>query len=614
MNDSITQFLLHAPSRRWFSSPLHRHSTPTDQPLPWRAVFAHALYIACLVGLSLGVIVRFGAGRWYAAPFILPGAYGFLIGFLWATLVRVAWNRRADALRRLANAGQRVSEPVPLQGVRRLLPAVFVLLFFTIALALCVSLENFRGSLALRSFHNDLLARGEPIRLEEIIPPPIPDEQNLAAIPLLKPLLEYSEGPDGLRPADTNGQARAKGIRTEVSKPTFMAFASQQGRKESNYAKGQRTDLALWQAYYWSLTNSLPHPLSPTLSPGQTVLEVIDRHSAELRELREGAQSRPFARFPVRYDQLSTMPLDHLGALKTIALTLSLRASALLAENQPEEALDDILLAQRLADSIRDEPVLISQLVRMSIASATLQPVWEGCLDHRWTAETLMRLQQMLATRDSFESIKTGLRGERVLVSTDADRIARNGIPPEAGGPLDSAEYRMILRWMPRGWIRLGQVAHGRYVLAINEALSTARNHTDLPPKGTLLARYIDPKSAFTILAALSAPGLADNSLDRAFEQETWRRLALVGLALERYRLAEGQYPEQLSALAPGYLESIPSDIMDGQPLRYSRIDAGDFHLYSVGKNHRDDGALRPPRKPAGAAKNKEYPGDWIWR
>ena len=68
---------------------------------------------------------------------------------------------------------------------------------------------------------------------------------------------------------------------------------------------------------------------------------------------------------------------------------------------------------------------------------------------------------------------------------------------------------------------------------------------------------------------------------------------AQIACALERYRLAHGEYPETLDALVPQFMETIPHDIIGGQPLHYRRTDDGKFLLYSVGWNETDDGGCR---------------------
>ena len=68
--------------------------------------------------------------------------------------------------------------------------------------------------------------------------------------------------------------------------------------------------------------------------------------------------------------------------------------------------------------------------------------------------------------------------------------------------------------------------------------------------------------------------------------------LARMAIALERYRLAHGEYPESLDALAPQFMEKVPHDVIGGRPLHYRRTDDGQFVLYSVGWNETDDGGV----------------------
>ena len=81
---------------------------------------------------------------------------------------------------------------------------------------------------------------------------------------------------------------------------------------------------------------------------------------------------------------------------------------------------------------------------------------------------------------------------------------------------------------------------------------------------------------------------------------------AQIVCALERYRLAHGEYPETLDALVPQFIETIPHDIIGGAPLIYRPTVDGKFLLYSVGWNEKDDGG-----KNGGTDFTR---GDWVWK
>jgi hypothetical protein len=69
----------------------------------------------------------------------------------------------------------------------------------------------------------------------------------------------------------------------------------------------------------------------------------------------------------------------------------------------------------------------------------------------------------------------------------------------------------------------------------------------------------------------------------KAASSHTAMQQAAIACALERCRLARGQLPDTLNALAPEFLERVPHDVIDGQPLRYRRISADPFVIYSIG-------------------------------
>ena len=81
----------------------------------------------------------------------------------------------------------------------------------------------------------------------------------------------------------------------------------------------------------------------------------------------------------------------------------------------------------------------------------------------------------------------------------------------------------------------------------------------------------------------------------RAAEYETHREMTVGAIALQRYRLRRGQWPEKLNDLVPELLAELPRDWMNGEPLRYRRTPNDTFTLYSVGEDLRDDGGDLTP-------------------
>ena len=106
--------------------------------------------------------------------------------------------------------------------------------------------------------------------------------------------------------------------------------------------------------------------------------------------------------------------------------------------------------------------------------------------------------------------------------------------------------------------------------------------------------------------------GILEHSERRIVYVQELVDLARVACALERHRLALGEFPETLDALSPRFIGTIPHDIIGGQPLHYRRADNGSYVLYSVGWNGKDDGGAFEKE-----AEDRELDlgnGDWVWQ
>jgi hypothetical protein len=83
---------------------------------------------------------------------------------------------------------------------------------------------------------------------------------------------------------------------------------------------------------------------------------------------------------------------------------------------------------------------------------------------------------------------------------------------------------------------------------------------------------------------------------------------AVVACALERFRLARGQFPASLEALAPDFVAALPKDVVTGESYKYLRTEDGKISLYSVGWDEKDDGGV------PGKTISDDRQGDWVWR
>lgn len=368
----------------------------------------------------------------------------------------------------------------------------------------------------------------------------------------------------------------------------------------------------------------LTFPLPPVPGdPAKDVLFALSKFDATLAEFANAAP-RPRNRYPTRYEDGFNALLPNLAALKSSVQICKLRAVARLAAGDATGAAADTLLAFRLSESLREEPLLISQLVRFACDSLAMHALWEGIADHRWNEEQLAGFQKLLDRRDHATGIVRALEGERAFGNEAMEMLMRrrgralnelDSLGSESPGYSDTPVNLGF--FVPSGWFRQNQVGLLR---GYQEILDHARSY--MAPTNRTTAWKGDQSSSaymkelnakrspFTIMAGMLLPALS-KATDKANRAQATAGLAIVACALERHRLAHGAFPPSLAELVPAYLPSVPTDWMGGGPLHYERTDDGWFRLWSIGLNGKDDGGVFRKLTDNGRSQSEDL--DWPW-
>jgi hypothetical protein len=479
--------------------------------------------------------------------------------------------------------------------------------------------EDWRGWHAWNQYRQQLEASGAQLDYTTFIPKPVPNDQNFAAIPYIESWFSdrtnFDEGWN-----DSFNQADLK-------------ISSARWERE----KGQRhfMDLVAWkmalEAVQFGQTNSNREfesdkfDLASRAAAAPAVLAGLTSGETNLAALR-ASSARPYARYPVVYDLDNPwgILLPHLGNIKRFDQRLQLRACAELAAGRSDAALADVKLMLYLADSVKDEPFLISYLVRLACLQLTIQPVWEGLAEHAWSDAQLQELQALFQQYDFFPQMEQSLASERAAAILTADLLARgkyhlNELIDLASDPSHpgSMVASLVGRVAPHGWYYLEQLNYCRlFQLQLNEAFDAEKKQVfprQIDANTNALEQAFAGRNPFTIicirhrfLATMLLPALIKIP-QRAAAAQTAVDEAAIACALERYRLANEQFPETLEALVPKFISSLPNDVISGGPYKYRRTSNGQFVLYSVGWNEKDDGGV------PGSTLFDDKEGDWVW-
>ena len=470
---------------------------------------------------------------------------------------------------------------------------IFIATVVTGGAALFVG-ANSAGRTAWERYSEEARARGVKMSLQELLPAPIPDEENFAAVPLFADLFSEDEA-----------------VRKKVSEALDLNFP--QREKEARHtAFGAATlcGLAEWQASFLK-TGDLP---AASADPAADVLRAIEhRFGPALAELAE-AERRPYAVFPVKWELGIAALLPHLQQIQKAAKVHALRLSAHLAQRNGTAAYAEFRGLLRLYRAVEKEPTLISGLVRISILQLAVSGVWEGVVTGAWDAASLEKIQSDLAAFDLLENCQFAFACERAWMNDALDSARAGKVPlgsAEMGLDGDPARL-MLLRAIPKipGWISLNQLAMNRFYdqFPARIDVATARFHDTGATDAELqtIARSIVKQHIYLLYQTIG-PSLA--AVEKKFlHTHTALQLTTLACALERCRLAEGAYPETLASLVPRYASALPHDVMTGDALHYRRTADGKFLLYSVAINGTDDGGASGEKTSA-----TDQP-DWAWR
>lgn len=474
---------------------------------------------------------------------------------------------------------------------RRLLIAFAV---FITLIAVAWAIENYRGRTAWLQYKATLIARGEKLDFKEFVPPPVPDEKNLAMAPMFQKLDFISPRKEG-----------------EENPIQITASLRSDGKTAPDIAGILNLDA--WQEFYRGNTN---YPQSDRAqSAAEDVLAALSRFDDDLRQLREEAAKRPLCRFPIQYDRGFDALLPHIYPLREIIRLLHLRSAALLELGRNQEALEDVHLAMRLADSIKDEPFLVSYLVRGALTKQISSGLFvEGVVRHAWTDQQLAVFENYFASTDLLTEYQSAIRAERAMFIAVLDDMARGKIPMSvlfnANNPSQTGTGGW---WLPTGWLRQNQKyiaqTHQDYNLAaVNPEERRAYPQIPTEAEETLDSLQKGLPNPHKIFALMVLPAITKVT-QRAAEIQTTLDHARIACALERYYIANQTYPASLQDLVPQYIQRLPHDLTTGGPVKYQRTSNGFYKLHSAGWDAKDDGG-----KPTPTAPKPNETWDWVWQ
>ncbi len=440
---------------------------------------------------------------------------------------------------------------------------------------------NWQAERRWQHYCTEARARGVKLTVLEYARPEIPDEENFAALPMLQSAFVGGSHPFAL-PA-------------RYSNP--LPFG--------NAIKGERLDWAVWQndfkraGFIQEVSND----------PIRDTLRALDHYTSLFQEWSEWPRRRQ-CRFTLDLKSGFEMTLPHLSTFQDAAKLFSLRMRAHLALRDSAAAYADFREGLQAYKALREEPLLITGLVRISVLDVLVAGVGDGLMDHTWAEEDLRKIQADFAAIEVWNDYRLALGSERGSVNylfdflTDASGSARwplvmnRGKPSPGFFPPDPTQ-EVVLQLVPKRVFRDNQLRQNLYINELLARIDSTGRHFD-PDRPTPSLLEPDPGKFVTYYYALSLiTSPVYSSIERKYLRlQTLLDQARIACALERFRQARGFFPATLDELEPEFMHGSGFDNYARSPYHYQRDDPGSFRLYSVGPDRHDDGGKWDPEKP----------------
>jgi len=305
-----------------------------------------------------------------------------------------------------------------------------------------------------------------------------------------------------------------------------------------------------------------------------------------LRKLRD----RPTGRFHLERGRTAIESLlPEMGPVRNASKLLHLDGLMRLVDGDMPGASENIIVSLHLAGTLDEHPTLIGRLVQMAVENQAARLLEASLAAGQFDDATLVDLSHEWDRRIRTATLQWALWGERaIFVETCDDLIAGRLQYP-------NLTEKPSFPFIPDALLRVNQLRGTDLWTKYMADLRTTSRPMEVTAGFEQTIQQL-PKTQLVARALLPSIGRAI-TLHLRIEAEL--KSARCALAAERFRLAQGRFPNTLGELTPTFLDAVPRDPFIDAELRLAVNDQG-ITIYSVNNNAIDDGGSLAPVKTRG--------------
>ncbi|MGJ8649629.1 MAG: hypothetical protein ACSHX4_04660 [Opitutaceae bacterium] len=485
-----------------------------------------------------------------------------------------------------------VSKPSKQKSIFRKLVKISIIGFLLLlaALFLFSSFENWRGSRVWGETKAGLEAKGVTTDWAELIPEPIPEEDNLALSRIMTACYYRKNNNIG----DWEAEAIFGEEAEEAAQQTHDLYAP--------FKLGSREDVF---GFPLSETESLDIFGDTHLDRMEALAEIIEPYRPLLEELRLECKQRSDSYLPGDYSLSFASPIPAFKIVRRSVRLLVAEAILALHEGDAGLALENCQAMARVANLNSQSHFLVNQMIEVVVMrNYVSEIVWAGMSQDVFDIEQLEKIEALCANTDLVQrlghtfqdEVTAGINALLRFAQSPEEVVSEFGSAEEV--PLIFSEHELVFKqWMAKllrqfvpaeGWNLQMLSRYARFMgdyLGTFDLESGTVNLEELKAMSDRRDRIEEAHAFFDNLLLMSVPSYQKVGANTVDGQ---RRLDLLQIAVNLclHAKAGNPLPNSLAELEASVGLVVPTDPATQQSYTYT-IEANGFTLASAGKDDR---------------------------
>ncbi len=320
--------------------------------------------------------------------------------------------------------------------------------------------------------------------------------------------------------------------------------------------------------------------------------------------LRQAAE-KPNYNAQLEYEKAPAFRTPSFLATRQLMEILSLKAEAAAYAGNGKEAGQALLDGFRLSYLLKQEPLMIQILLSVASDRILTNSLYRITNNLDLPADTLQSLETELESHLDDTAFVRAIDENRVITALAGYQIMLNGTYREIQIVINDERIPPPIIML----YRMSGLLH-RDMAVFLTLQADIQDKCRMPSDKVLVSmRQIPMEKQIPVFCPISRIGLRalEPVLNTKARYEAILQVTRVGLALKRYKMAHGVYPDALTYLEPAFPAKLPKDPCSGNDLLYRKEGDG-FLLYSVGSDQQDNRGAEPNLKSPSA------PYDIAWK